>query len=155
MYSDCAGPDWCDSHRTPTNQHDCLVTRVAAATTCLRTEWLTNAQDYPDIKTHSLCKYSSIIPAELSHSLFAVEWFIQSQHVTRRVPLLCIGKHAFTLGGVSQLKWTPGLSSCRSLPYNFCRNYQLWAKGKCDGMTSLNYTSLEELLGQLHELNHC
>lgn len=56
-------------------QTDIVVSLAVVATTCLRTEWLTNAQDYPDIIIHCLYKHSSSVPAEIPHSLFAVDWF--------------------------------------------------------------------------------
>ena len=83
MCSNFAGPTRCESHRTP-NKPTWLP---GSGSSCgcrdsMFKDRVTH-KDYPDIKTHSLCKYSSIIPAELSHSLFAVEWFIQVvQHVT-------------------------------------------------------------------------
>lgn len=110
------------------------------------------AQDYPDIITHSLCKCSSIIPAELSHSLFAVGWFTQSQHVTGGVPALRFGKHAFTLGDF--LTDTEGQVAVilQKSSYNFCRDYQLRAEGNHGCMTSLNLYLWRRLLGHFPEL---
>lgn len=93
-----------------------------------------NAQDYPDIITHSLCKYSSIIPAELSHSLFAVKGFVQSQHVTRGVPLNW--KACISTGGFPN--WHGWLVILQKSSCNFCRDDQFPAEGKHD-ITELNY----------------
>lgn len=115
---------------------------LSAAPSCLRTEWLTNGQDYPGIISYSLCKHSSIIPAELSHSPFAVEWFIQWLHVTRKRCCCCCcssteleSVHLLSRGGVSLLTRTVGLSSCK-MSYNFAWDYRLQSEGKHDWMTS-------------------
>lgn len=56
-----------------------------------RTEWLTSAQDYPNIKTHSLSKYGSVIAAELSFTVCS-RVIHTVEHVTRTVS---VRKHAF------------------------------------------------------------
>lgn len=128
--------------------------RVAAAPSCLRTEWLTNGQDYPGIISYSLCKHSSIIPAELSHSPFAVEWFIRWLHVTRKYCCCCCTElesvHLLLGGGFPcWLGWSgcppakcPPIILPKIIGYRLKENMTAWHHLECTFSRSLLCTPL-------------